>query len=74
MKETVRMAALVALVCAPLLAFAKVQGTGLAIADVTLAHEKAERMQRVGDAAHRVASHRVASHRVDQPGVEPHRS
>ncbi|KVH73886.1 hypothetical protein WJ42_20355 [Burkholderia cepacia] len=69
MKETVRMAALIALVCSPVLAFAKVQGTGLAIADVTLAHEKAERMQRVENAAHR-----VASHRVDQPGVEPHRS
>ncbi|WP_322076790.1 hypothetical protein [Burkholderia cepacia] len=69
MKETVRMAALVALVCSPVLAFAKVQGTGLAIADVTLAHEKVERTQRVENAAHR-----VASHRVDQPGAQPHRS
>ncbi|KVH35055.1 hypothetical protein WT01_20850 [Burkholderia cepacia] len=69
MKKTVRMAALVALVCSPVLAFAKVQGTGLAIADVTLAHEKAEHMQRVENAAHR-----VASHRVDRPDVEPHRS
>ncbi|MBZ5794500.1 hypothetical protein K8353_30715 [Burkholderia contaminans] len=69
MKKTVRMAALIVLVCSPVLSFAKVQGTGLAIADATLAHEKTERMQRVEDAAHR-----VASHRVDQPGVEPHRS
>ncbi|WP_423394188.1 hypothetical protein [Burkholderia sp. LMG 21824] len=60
MKTTVRMAALVALVCSPVLAFAKVQGTGLAIADATLAQTKVERLHRAEDAAHAVASRRVA--------------
>lgn len=59
MKAIVRMAALVALVCSPALVFAKVQGTGLAIADATLAHTKVERLHRAEDAAHRVASRRV---------------
>ncbi|WP_175961216.1 hypothetical protein [Burkholderia pyrrocinia] len=59
MKTTVRIATLVALVCSPVLAFAKVQGTGLAVADVTLAHTKVERLHRAEDVAHRVASQRV---------------
>ncbi|WP_236872702.1 MULTISPECIES: hypothetical protein [unclassified Burkholderia] len=50
---------LVALMCASLPAFAKVQGTGLAIADVTLAHAKAERTDRAIDAARDLASHRA---------------
>jgi hypothetical protein len=60
MKPTVRMAALVVLVCSPVLAFAKVQGTGLAIADATLAHTKVERLHRAEDAAYRVASQKRA--------------
>ncbi|WP_257139560.1 hypothetical protein [Burkholderia sp. MSMB1826] len=50
---------LVALMCASLPAFAKVQGTGLAIADVTLAHAKAERTDRAIDAARDLALHRA---------------
>ncbi|WP_322074852.1 hypothetical protein [Burkholderia cepacia] len=60
------MAALVALLCSSELGFAKVQGTGLAIADATLAHTKVERLHRAEDAAHR-----VASHPADKPGGEP---
>ncbi|KVD47253.1 hypothetical protein WS61_09430 [Burkholderia sp. ABCPW 11] len=59
MKSTVMMTGLVALMCASLPAFAKVQGTGLAIADVTLAHAKAERTDRAIDAARDLASHRT---------------
>ncbi|VWC54299.1 hypothetical protein BCO18175_00075 [Burkholderia contaminans] len=65
---TVRVTMLVALVCSPVLAFAKVQGAGLAIADVTLAHAKAERLNRAEDAAHRVASQRVG-----KPAAPPQR-
>ncbi|MBN3833969.1 hypothetical protein [Burkholderia sp. Ac-20344] len=67
MNSAVRMVSLVALVCLSLPAFAKVQGTGLAIADVTLAHAKAERRDRAADAARD-----VASHRVDRPGTQTH--
>lgn len=63
MKTMVRMVALVALVGSPVLAFAKVQGTGLAIADVTLEHAKVERLDRAVDAAHRVASPQVDKRR-----------
>ncbi|AOI76137.1 hypothetical protein WS54_07525 [Burkholderia sp. NRF60-BP8] len=59
MKSTVMTTGLVALMCASLPAFAKVQGTGLAIADVTLAHAKAERTDRAIDAARDLASHRA---------------
>ncbi|NTZ83028.1 hypothetical protein FCJ61_08490 [Burkholderia metallica] len=59
MKSTVLMAGLVALVCSSLPAFAKVQGTGLAIADVTLSHVKAEHRDRAIDAARDLASHRA---------------
>ncbi|WP_244130204.1 hypothetical protein [Burkholderia sp. BCC0044] len=59
MKSTVMMAGLIALACSSLPAFAKVQGTGLAIADVTLAHVKAEHRDRAIDAARNLASHRA---------------
>ncbi|AOJ17055.1 hypothetical protein [Burkholderia vietnamiensis] len=65
---TLRMATLVALVCSPVLAFAKVQGAGLAIADVTLAHAKVERLHRAEDAAYRATSQRAGKR-----GVEPQR-
>ncbi|WP_034204633.1 hypothetical protein [Burkholderia cepacia] len=67
MKSTVIMTGLVALMCASLPAFAKVQGTGLAIADVTLAHAKAERTDRAIDAARD-----LASHRADGSGTRSH--
>ncbi|MDN7427378.1 hypothetical protein [Burkholderia sp. AU45388] len=67
MKSTVMMAGLVALACSSLPAFAKVQGTGLAIADVTLAHAKAEHSDRAID-----AERNLASHRVDRLGAQSH--
>jgi predicted secreted hydrolase len=68
MKSIVTMAGLVALVCTSLPAFAKVQGTGLAIADATLAHAKTEQRDRAIDAARD-----LASHRTDGSGAHSHR-
>ena len=67
MKSIVMMAGLVALACASLPAFAKVQGTGLAVADVTLANAKAEQRDRASDAARD-----LASHRADKSGTRSH--
>ncbi|WP_241241100.1 hypothetical protein [Burkholderia cenocepacia] len=67
MKSTVMMAGLVALACSSLPAFAKVQGTGLAIADVTLSRVKAEHRDRAIDAARN-----LASHRADRSGTQSH--
>ena len=67
MKSKVIMAGLVALMGASLPAFAKVQGTGLAIADVTLANAKAEQRDRAID-----AERDLASHRADATGTRSH--
>ncbi|MDF3084762.1 hypothetical protein [Burkholderia sola] len=67
MKSTVMTAGLIALACSSLPAFAKVQGTGLAIADVTLAHAKAEHRDRAID-----AERNLASHRADRSSTQSH--
>ena len=67
MKSTVMTAGLIALACSSLPAFAKVQGTGLAIADVTLAHAKAEHGDRAID-----AERNLASHRADRSSTQSH--
>lgn len=72
MKQYPEAALLISLAVLPALASAKVQGTGVAIADVTLGHKMIEQENRAADEALYAARHgRLTASPSEQPGCEP---